>query len=157
MSTSQHPNPVKIPPKATVDRRVWAGIVLVSILGIFCLLWLSIADKIDLSYWFGVCGFKQKFGLPCPGCYITTSAKLFAQGQILESLYIQPAGAFFCLMLVTGAVFALLTSCFGVDFRFLHRRLSWRLIKYFIILIVLILLGGWTVTLVRAFAERSPL
>jgi uncharacterized membrane protein len=84
---------------------------------------------------------------------MTTAAKAFAQGRIGESFYIQPAGALFCCILVVAGVLALLISVFGVNFGFLHEPLTWRKIKYFIVIVLIILAAGWAVTLSRALAQ----
>lgn len=134
----------------TVGRRIVAGVVFVSITGIFGTLLAGACGCIDMGRLFGICGVKQVYGLPCPTCYITTSAMAFAQGRILESFYIQPAGAVFCCALVVGAVVALLVSVFGVNFGFLHQPLRWRTIKYIVVSVLIILAAGWAVTLSRA-------
>jgi len=100
-------------------------------------------------WFFGVCGFKQSTGWPCPGCYVTTSAMAFAQGRILNAFYIQPAGALLCCGLVTVGVIAFLTAVFGKDFDFLHRPLSSKLIKYILISLIIIFSLAWAVTLAR--------
>ena len=74
----------------------------------------------------------------------------FVKGRILESFYIQPAGAVLCCALVAAQVVALLISVFGVNFRFLHQPLGWRMIKYFVASALIILAAGWAVTLSRA-------
>jgi len=136
-------------------QRIAAGVVFVSITGIFGVLWAGACGCIDMSRLFGICGFKQVYGLPCPTCYITTSAMAFAQGRIWESFYIQPAGAVLCCALVVVAVAALLISVFGVNFRFLHQPLRWRTIKYIVASVLIILAAGWAVTFARALAEHG--
>ena len=118
---------------------------------------VELRDLIDITGIFGVCGFKQAYGLPCPGCYITTSAEAFVKGRILESFYIQPAAAVFCCLFAMVAVFALLVAVFGVDFGILGRVKAPQIIKYFIVSAMIILGGGWAVTLGRALAESKGL
>ncbi len=139
----------------TVGRRIVAGVVFVSIMGIFGVLSAGACGCIDMSRLFGICGFKQVYGLPCPCCYMTTSAMAFAQGRIWESFYIQPAGAILCCALVVVAVVALLISVFGVNFRFLHQPLRWRTIKYIVASVLIILAAGWAVTFARSLAEHG--
>ena len=152
MPISQHSNSEKNIVPLKVSQRIAAGGALAVIVGIFALLWAGVAGIVDMTLLFGVCGFKQSYGLPCMGCYITTSAKAFVQGRVLESFYIQPAGAILCCGLVVGGVLALLIAVFGVNFRFLHRPLSMRTFKYVVISLIIVLAGGWAVTLARDLA-----
>jgi len=138
--------------KATAGRRIVAGVVFVVILGIFTFVWSLAHRWISIPRTLGVCGFKQTYSLPCPTCYMTTSAIAFVNGRIWDSFYIQPAGGVFCCGLVAVAVFALLISLFGVDFGFLHRPMSSRVIKYVVISIIIVLTAGWAVTFCRAIA-----
>ncbi len=157
MSTSQESNSVKKTARATIGRRIAAGAVLVVVLGIFFVLWAETRGWIDIGRLTGteICGFKQATGLPCPGCGVTTSAMAFVKGRLFESFYIQPAGAVFCCVLVVTAVFALLIAAFGVDSAFLHQPVSLRMIKYIVIILIIILAGGWAVTLARAIVENG--
>jgi len=108
---------------------------------------------IDPAYYFGVCGFQQASGLPCPGCYVTRSAMLFASGHIIESFCLQPAGAVFCLLGFAAAVFSLLISVFGVNFGFLQRRITGSAVCWAVAAVLIVIAGGWAVTLCRALAE----
>lgn len=136
--------------RVTPCQRIAAGAVFIAILGVFVVLWGGGRGWIDMSRLFGICGFKQVYGLPCVCCYMTTSAMAFVQGRILDSFYIQPAGAVLCCALVVAQVAALLISVFGVNFRFLHQPLRWRMIKYLLASALIILAAGWAVTLSRA-------
>ncbi|HPD46145.1 MAG TPA: DUF2752 domain-containing protein [Anaerohalosphaeraceae bacterium] len=100
-----------------------------------------------------MCSFKQATGLPCPGCYVTRSAMLFVSGRIVESFYLQPAGAVLCGAAVVAAVFALLISVFGVNFSFLQRRMTRSAVYWGIAIMLIVFAGGWVVTLCRSFAE----
>jgi len=102
----------------TVGQRIAAGAVFVAVVAVFVVLFAGARGWIDMGRLFGICGFKQVYGLPCPTCYVTTSAMAFVQGRIWESFYIQPAGAVLCSALVVVAVVALLVSVFGVNFSF---------------------------------------
>ena len=141
--------------RVTPCQRLTAGAVLVVIVALFAVLYAGSQGWIGMSRLFGICGFKQVYGLPCAGCYMTTAAMAFAQGKIGESFYIQPAGALFCCVLVVAGALALLISVFGVQFRFLHEPLTWRKIKYFIVSVLIILAAGWAVTLSRALAQNG--
>ncbi len=139
----------------TPFQRIAAGAVFVAVVAIFGVLHAGVRGRIEMSRLFGICGFKQVYGLPCAGCYVTTSAMAFAQGRIWESFYIQPAGALLCCALVVIAIVALLISVFGVKFRFLYEPLTWRKIKYFIVGVLIIVAAGWAVTLSRALAQNG--
>ena len=139
----------------TLGQRIAAGAVFVSILVIFVVLWAGASGWVDMGRLFGICGFKQVYGLPCPTCYVTSSAMAFVKGRIFESLYIQPAGTALCCGLLVSGVVALLISVFGVNFRFLHYRLRWRTIKYFVAGVLVVLAAGWAVTLSRAMAQNG--
>jgi hypothetical protein len=134
----------------TPRARAVASVVFLAVAGIFGVLFAGASGWIDMSRLFGICGFKQVYGLPCPTCYVTTSAMAFVQGRVLESFYIQPAGAVLCCVLVAVGVAALLISVFGVNFAFLHQPLRWRMIKYLVASALIILAAGWAVTLSRA-------
>jgi hypothetical protein len=151
----QQANSVNKPGRVTPCQRIAAGAVFIAIVGIFVVLFAGALGWIEMSRLFGICGFKQVYGLPCAGCYMTTAAKAFVQGRIGESFYIQPAGALFCCILVAAGVLALLISVFGVNFGFLHEPLTWRKIKYFIVSVLIIVAAGWAVTLARAMARNG--
>lgn len=136
--------------RVTPCQRITAGAVFVAVVAVFAVLFAGGRGWIDMGRLFGICGFKQVYGLPCPTCYVTTSGMAFVKGRILESFYIQPAGAVLCCALVAAQVVALLISVFGVNFRFLHQPLGWRMIKYFVASALIILAAGWAVTLSRA-------
>jgi hypothetical protein len=155
MSASQQLNSVKISASVTICQRIVAGVVFVSVLGIFGVLWAGAHGWFDMSRLFGICGFKQVYGLPCPTCYVTTSAMAFVQGRFLEAFYVQPAGAVLCCALVITAVLALLISVFGVNFSFLHPPISGRMIKYLIVSGIIVLAAGWAVTIARTLAENG--
>jgi hypothetical protein len=151
----QQSNSVEKQGRITPCQRIAAGAVFVAVVAVFGVLLSGARGWIDMSRLFGICGFKQVYGLPCAGCYMTTAAMVFAQGRIGESFYIQPAGALFCCVLVVVAIVALLISVFGVKFRFLHEPLTWRKIKYFIVSVLIIMAAGWAVTLARALAQNG--
>ena len=118
-------------------------------------MYMALRSQFDLGRLFGLCGFKQKYGLPCPTCGMTTSVLAFAQGRFLDSFYIQPAGAIFCCILVITALMALITAVFGVYFRFLVRMAKRLKVRYVIFLLLIIIASGWAVTLARAIVEKQ--
>lgn len=153
MASDQQSNFIKTPDKPSLAQRITAGAVFLAISGLFYFLHLGAAGKIDMAKVLGICEFKRTYGLPCVSCWMTTSAMAFVRGDILEAFYIQPAGAIICCGLVCLAVFSLLIGFFGVNFRFLHRPVSRRFIRYFVIFILIILAAGWAVTIARAIAQ----
>lgn len=120
-----------------------------SVFGIFA---LAAYDKIDMGWWLRPCGFKQRLGLPCPTCGMTTALFAFCKGRIVEAFYIQPAGALFYCILSIAAILALFTVIFGVYFEFIVRFLSKLKFLYVILVLLLIVICGWAVTLSRALA-----
>lgn len=103
----------------------------------------------------GYCGFKQRTGLPCPTCGMTTAALAFAQGRILEAFYIQPAGGFLCFVMVIAAILAFIIAVFGVYFHFIRRFFSEVKLSYVILALIIVIAAGWAVTLARAIAEKN--
>jgi hypothetical protein len=47
---------------------------------------------------FGICGFEQVHGLPCPFCSMTSAFVLFAKGRFAASFAEQPAGFMLALL-----------------------------------------------------------
>jgi len=152
MQASQQLNKPKIYRRASFRQRLTAGVVFFVVGASFGLFWVSGHYKITL--WPFPCGFKQKYGLPCPGCGITTSAVTFAQGRILEAFYIQPAGALLCCLLAISAFLAFLVAVFGVYFGFLERFFFKVKLTYVILALIVVIAAGWAVTLARALAAN---
>jgi len=138
---------------ATNQQRILAGVVFLAIAATFGLFALAANNKIDLNWWLSPCGFKQRFGLPCPTCGMITSLLAFSQGKVFEAFYIQPAGALLYSIAVVAAFLALFTAVFGVYFEFIRRFFAKVKIRYIILALLVIVAAGWAVTLVRALAE----
>jgi hypothetical protein len=94
----------------------------------------------------GVCGFKDRYGLPCPTCGMTTSWLQFAQGHVLKAFIAQPAGPILFTALIAAGVWSFVLAITGHKPPFAR---NWRL-KYIILGIFGIVLAGWAVMLVRA-------
>jgi len=150
MQASQQLNKRKILCRASSRQRLLAGLVLSVVVISFGLLWLAASGKINVGILIDPCGFKQKYGLPCPTCGMTTSALAFVQGKIFESFYIQPAAALLCCILVIVAFLAFLIAVFGVYFGFLNRFFTEVKTKHIILALLVIIAAGWAVTLARA-------
>ena len=155
MQASQQLNKRKILCRASSRQRLLAGLILSVVVASFGLLWLVANDKIDIVLLLSPCGFKQKYGLPCPTCEMTTSALAFVQGKIFESFYIQPAAALLCCVLVITAFLAFLIAIFGVYFSFVRRFFTEVKVKYMILALIVIIAAGWAVTLARALAANG--
>jgi len=153
MSESQQQKETKVLSRASVKGRVIALVVFLLVVGLFAPLVLAANDKIDIERLLGLCGFKQRYGLPCPTCGITTAAIAFVSGRIFTAFYIQPAGALFCFILLVSAFLAFVTAVFGVYFAFLKRFFSEVRVKAIILTILAIIAAGWAVTLARALAD----
>lgn len=131
-----------------------AAIIFISILCFFIIFGIAGHYQFDMGYLLGRCGFRQNTGLPCPTCGMTTAAKIFAQGKILQAFYIQPACALLCSLMVLAAVLSFVISVFGVYFRFITRLFTEVKARYYIIALLAIILAGWAVTLTRALIEK---
>jgi len=153
MDEIQQVNRPKIFVRILLRERIIAGVVFFVLVGIFAGLAVAAHYKIELYPY--PCGFKQIYGLPCPGCGITTSAVAFAQGRIFEAFYIQPAAAFLCCVMVIAVFLAFIMAAFGVNFRFLKRFFAEVKIKYIIFALLVIVVCGWAVTLSRALAAMN--
>jgi len=140
--------------RASFRQRLVSGVVLLGVVGFFAFMRLAAAGIIYLPGLFDPCGFKQQYGLPCPTCGVTTSSIAFVHGHIFESFYIQPAAALGWVMLCVTAFFAFLMCVFGLYFRPLMRFLAGVKTKHVILAVIIIIAGGWAVTLARALAAK---
>lgn len=103
------------------------------------------------------CGFKQRYGLPCPTCGMTTAVYKFVRGEIFGrngSFYEQPAAALLCTVLVLVALLAFIIAVSGVYFGFIDRFFKEVKIRHIILALVIIIAAGWAVTLARALAAQ---
>ena len=132
-----------------------AALVSASVVFLFAGLWLAQRVGFDFGLLFGPCGMKQRTGLPCPTCGMTTTVLAFARGDLLTAFYTQPAGAFLCSLLVAAAFFALLTAVFGVYFVSLDRLFAEIRVKHVVVGLLVVLAAGWAVTLARALASQT--
>jgi hypothetical protein len=154
MQVSQQVSKHKILHRASFRQRLGAGCVLLIVVGLFGTFRLAATDKFDMGVWFGPCGFKQEYGLPCPTCGMTTSALAFVRGNILEAFYIQPTAGLMCCVLAVTAVFAFLAAVPGVYFGFLERFFAEVKVRHIIVALIAIIAAGWAVTLARGLAAK---
>ena len=155
MIASQQVNRAKIFLRATSRQRITALIVCLAVVGFFGFFWLAGHYEINMGLWLGYCGFKQRYGLPCPTCGMTTATLAFAQGKIFEAFNIQPACVLLCCVLVVIAFLAFVTAVFGVYFRFIERFFSEVKVRYIILALIVIIAASWAVTLARALAASN--
>jgi hypothetical protein len=155
MHASQQVNSGKVFRAASVRQRIKAVIVCLAVsvyFGIFALLGHY---QVDIGRHLGYCGFKQRTNLPCPSCGMTTATLAFAQGNIAEAFYEQPAAALLYCAAVLAGVLAFFIAVFGVYFGFIERFFAEIKIRYMILALIVILACGWAVTLARAVAAQS--
>ncbi len=122
------------------------------LIALFALFGLMATGIIDPERLLDPCGFKQRYGLPCPTCGMTHSVLAFARGGVFESFYIQPAAALMCCIAIIAAFLALLIAVFGLYSRFLDSLFSEMKIRYVIVILIVVIAAGWAVTLARALA-----
>jgi hypothetical protein len=137
--------------RASTRQRLLAAVVFLAVAAIFGLLWLAATNRIDIGRWLNPCGLKQRYGLPCPTCGMTTSALAFARGKIFESFYIQPAAALLCSALVVVGFLAFLIAISGVYFCIPSQIKA----KHVILALLVIIAASWLVTLARALATNT--
>jgi hypothetical protein len=155
MQTSQQVNKSKFFNRATSRQRMTAMIVFLAMVGFFGFFALAGHYSIDLGRWLGYCGFKQKYGLPCPTCGMTTATLAFSQGKVSEAFYIQPACTLLCCILVLIAFIAFFTAVFGKHFLLVERFFNEIKVRYIILSLIIIISTGWAVTLARALAVNN--
>ena len=131
-----------------------AGLVFLGIAGFWLFCFLAANEHFDIERMLGLCGFKQRHGLPCPSCGMTTAALAFSQGGIFRAFNIQPGAALGCFVLALMAFFSFLTVVFGIYFRIMKRFFAEVRMFYLILAVVIIIACSWAVTLARALAEK---
>lgn len=141
--------------KLSARARIIAAVIFFVITAGAVILWAAAKGYINLGPWVGVCGFKQRFGLPCPGCGWTHAGQAFFTGHILDAFRIQPAAGFFCVVAVLAALFALHCALFGIDFGFLQYLFRSAGISILLISAIVVIMAGWAVTLIRSILENA--
>ncbi len=72
------------------------------------------------------CRMLQWTGVPCPGCGVTTSVSLAAQGEFAASLRNQPFGFLLAFLVPLAAVLALVQHARGRDLASDLAAMRWR-------------------------------
>ncbi|MHC4681019.1 MAG: DUF2752 domain-containing protein [Planctomycetota bacterium] len=152
---SQQLNTPKFSRSASFTQRIVAAVICVAIAAFFGVFALAGHYNLSMGRWLGYCGFKQRTGLPCPTCSMTTATLAFAQGRILEAFYTQPACGLLCSLAVIAAILALIVAVFGVYFPFIGRFFEQVKLRYMILALLIVIAAGWAVTLARALAARG--
>jgi hypothetical protein len=156
MRTSQQlNNKPKFFCRASVRQRLTATIICLAIISFFGFCAVAAHFKIDTGRWLGYCGFKQRTGLPCPTCGMTTATLAFARGKILQAFYIQPACALLCSIMVVVALLAFIIAVFRIYFRFLNRFFMEVKVRHIVVALIIIIASGWAVTLARAIVAAE--
>jgi|DewCreStandDraft_4_1066084.scaffolds.fasta_scaffold53058_3 hypothetical protein len=137
--------------KPIFTQRLIGLAIFAGISGVWVFLWLAEKGIIHPQSVLGVCGFKQRYGLPCPGCGWTHSAQAFVTGDIRRSFVLQPAAMVFCVVSVIVWILALHTALFGIHFRLWQVLLNPRFWKYVLICSGVVMLLGWAATLIRTY------
>lgn len=157
MPKSQCLNFVKASRQISGRSRLLAGLIFLVGLGLAGVLhWAAVNDKINMELLVGPCGFKQRYGLPCPSCGMTTAMIAFAKGDVQSAFYIQPAAAVFCTTAVLAMMFAFVMAVFGTDLGLIEYLSEQLKVKYVIVAAIVIVCSAWAVTLVRALTGRMP-
>ena len=140
---------------ASPRQRVIAAIVCLAVVAYFGAFALIAHYEVNMGRHLGYCGFKQRTGLPCVSCGMTTATLAFAQGNIGEAFLIQPAaGLLYCAAVLAGGL-AFFVAAFGVYFDFIKRFFAEIKIRYMILAVIIIIAAGWAVTLARAVAAQN--
>ena len=91
------------------------------------------------------CGFRSRFGLPCPTCGLTRSVLLTLQGDFLRAWAVAPVGPVAAVGVLAFAFALLLMACLrprGSRVDILAERLRRGALIY-IELIIIVWIGGW--------------
>jgi len=88
----------------------------------------------------GACRFRELFGIPCPGCGVTTSVSHFAHGEPWLALTTQPFGAVLGLLAFVLPLVATWRALRGADLSQDVLRLTR---PRFAIAAALLIVGSW--------------
>jgi hypothetical protein len=123
---------------------------LYTFLGIACVMgysWLffSVYQKAHGGN-FSLCLFKNVTGIPCPSCGATRALILFGQGEILESLLLNPIGMLLAVIMIILPLWlaydlaAKKQTLFGT---YKKMEETFR-IKWISVIFILLLMANWT-------------
>lgn len=86
------------------------------------------------------CRTIEWWGVPCPGCGVTTSFALAAHGDLLGALRTQPFGAVLGVLVPLVALWGLVVHFRGRDLR---REISRALRPRLVVVLVALFVGAW--------------
>jgi hypothetical protein len=86
------------------------------------------------------CQFEVQTGMPCPTCGMTTSYAHFVRGELLASLYVQPAGTVLAALTAMGFWAGIYAAVTG---RPVHRILRFIPVKYLLWPLFGIVIVAW--------------
>jgi len=95
------------------------------------------------------CAAMELFGLPCPGCGVTTSVALAADGRFAASLSNQPFGFALAACSAVFVLWAMLAHVSGRDLHADMRRLNRRWVY---VSLAAVFVGAWLFKLWKALA-----
>ena len=105
------------------DSKIINIIVICGVLIVFLLLWLT-------TIWSGSgyfnCSFKEFFGIPCLFCGMSTSLKLFLQGNLKEAFIVSPF--FIYVVLLTFVMLIVSVFCLLKGSNKYWKVVSWKII-----------------------------
>jgi hypothetical protein len=131
----------------SLRQRLRAAGVGLAIAGLFASLFLAQHLGCNVGSLFGPCGFKQRYGLPCPTCGMTTSVLAFSRAEVIRAYEIQPAAGLGCTALILSVPLLVGVALWGRIPSGLRWVLNHIRISRVLILVGLVGAAGWAVTL----------
>ena len=105
---------------------------------------LAANGKFDVGSNFGVCGFYQKYQMPCPSCGMSRAVIELYKGDLVGSVKEQPAAIVLIILAVGVSILGLVTAFKGVSLVLVERIK----LKYIVFFVIIIVIAGWVWRLV---------
>jgi hypothetical protein len=134
----------------TPRQRLWAVSIFLATAGLFTWLYLAQRMGYEVGSLFGPCEFKQRYGLPCPTCGMTTAVLAFTRGEIATAFCVQPAAGVLLSALVVAACVSLAVAIRAAYPPSIERIRGQLRITHVLVGLGLVLAAGWAVTFLRA-------
>lgn len=126
------------------------GVFLSGVLAVLYVAWVSEPvgpdHRLRGPVRFSVCGFKLRYGRPCPTCYMTRSFVLMAEGRVATAVKLQPMGAFLFALLVALVPTLVYAIFFRRTIWTWIERIPWRAV---FLILFLLTAAAWGYTLSR--------